>query len=919
MSTQLIVYPQTYQGIHNVSYSNYYPELITNGQIFTAFNATTIQDVSTLGGSPSVHAIQQEYASAGFLTTGAWYRFKTSGVRGITTAPVVLSNNVVFPTTGSGPAPGSGVFQLLNNLTAGVAYTLRVFTNTSAGAPAAIMEARVHNNSGTSLTSVIGNNGLDIVLNFTATSSIQIISLNYYSTSLSTTVTSISVKPSAPIVTTTFSDGQVICDLYEEEDIPLTLSIDDFKNVAEQVKSYSKDFNLPATKRNNRIFDNMFEVTRSDNGIVFNPYVKTKCVLKQDGFLLFEGWLRMINIKDDEGEISYNVNLYSEVVAFADTLKGVTFAELDFTELTHDYDKNQIKNSWNDGVTVGQTTPITWTNANTSGFRTDFNTLKYPFVDWTGGIGIAAAGGGTVGNPELPTLEAAFRPCIQLKYLINKIFANTSFNWTSNFFDSADFEKLYMDFNWGSGNVPFTINDSGLGKPLVDKVATTSFATIESADNNFNTNIGYSLGVYTALQDNQTYIMDYSYLYTTAGSGAFNAEFRWKMVKGGVTSYINLASVSGTGASFGTSQGNFTQILNTGDTLTPEFKSATASTNTFTVLGVSSFIGTSATTVVTSASAVTNNIFLQTLRGELGQWDFLKGIMTMFNLVSMVDEDNPSNILIEPYADVFVNTTAGTNLASRSIQHDWTTKVDISQMELMPLTDLNSTTTFKFVEDDDDYVFNVYKQSTSGRLYGSKVMTAATSAQGLPTMLVGEKEIIAEPFAATVSRPIYSQFSTFVIPSIYAMIDDRTGEGFDNSPRIFYNNDRRSTGTTYYIPSQNGVPSENQPNFLQFSHLSTIPSISATTTDFVFQSEQLFPGVGNAPADNLYSTYWQPYFNELYNPDTRIMTLKVNLTPADIANFKFFDMVFIKNKTFRVNKIEYKPNELATVEFILIP
>ena len=36
MSTQLIVYPQTYQGIHNVSYSNYYPELITNGQIFTA-------------------------------------------------------------------------------------------------------------------------------------------------------------------------------------------------------------------------------------------------------------------------------------------------------------------------------------------------------------------------------------------------------------------------------------------------------------------------------------------------------------------------------------------------------------------------------------------------------------------------------------------------------------------------------------------------------------------------------------------------------------------------------------------------------------------------------------------------------------------------------------------------------------------
>jgi hypothetical protein len=49
------------------------------------------------------------------------------------------------------------------------------------------------------------------------------------------------------------------------------------------------------------------------------------------------------------------------------------------------------------------------------------------------------------------------------------------------------------------------------------------------------------------------------------------------------------------------------------------------------------------------------------------------------------------------------------------------------------------------------------------------------------------------------------------------------------------------------------------------------------------------------------------------------MTIKVKLTPADINTFKFNDTVFIKNRTFRVNKIDYKPNDLATVEFILIP
>jgi hypothetical protein len=198
-------------------------------------------------------------------------------------------------------------------------------------------------------------------------------------------------------------DGQVILDLYEDENIPLTLSVDDFKNVAEKVQSYSKAFNLPATKRNNQIFENLFELTRSaQNFLTFNPYAKTKSVLKQDGFTLFEGYLRVLDIQDKEGEISYNVNLYSEVISFADTLKDKTFSQLDFTELEHDYNKTQIKNSWNDSGTG-----ITYTNSSTSGFRNAFKTVKYPFVDWNHSYTVDSAG-----FPVLPNLESSFRPFI---------------------------------------------------------------------------------------------------------------------------------------------------------------------------------------------------------------------------------------------------------------------------------------------------------------------------------------------------------------------------------------------------------------------------------------------------------------------------------------------------------------------------
>ena len=49
------------------------------------------------------------------------------------------------------------------------------------------------------------------------------------------------------------------------------------------------------------------------------------------------------------------------------------------------------------------------------------------------------------------------------------------------------------------------------------------------------------------------------------------------------------------------------------------------------------------------------------------------------------------------------------------------------------------------------------------------------------------------------------------------------------------------------------------------------------------------------------------------------MDIKVNLTASDISTFKFNLQVMIKNRIFRVNKIDYKPNDLSTVEFILIP
>jgi len=732
----------------------------------------------------------------------------------------------------------------------------------------------------------------------------------------SVTVSSISIQPvsNATAGTATLSDGQVICDLYEDEDIPLTLSVDNFKNVAEKPQSYSKAFNLPATKRNNQIFNQIFEVTRDANGIIFSPYKRTQCVLKQDGYILFKGFLSLLDVTEKDGEISYNVNLYAEVVALADVLKDKTFSQLDFTELTHDYNKTQIKYSWNDGVTSGQTTPITWTNANTSGFRTDYSTVKYPFVNWNNNWIFANNPGGvtgpTDGNPQLVNLEQAFRPFINIKYLIDRIFQDTTFTFTSDFFDTTDFKKLYMDFNWGSDNAPVVFNDSGGLTRITNQNLTSSYTTLnfeEIPGSPLSANFGYSAGTFTALYDGQVYNLSFNvYFQTQLGVSSDYLDIE-VLINGVVNTAVYQVYVAN----------QYTWVINmntlplaAGDTILVR---ARANAGAIRMFNGGPTPWNYLVTAITSSDQTTNDTLLGTLRGEIGQWDFLKGLITMFNLLTLPDENNPNNIVIEPYVDKFTINTAGLNLKDRGIKYDWTDKIDVSQMKLTPLDDLNKKTVFKFVEDDDDFAFQNYKNQVGGHLYGSKKYDSWNEFN----ILEGTKEIVAEPFAATVVKPLASQFPTFVTPALYAYnTDDDTSEGFENSPRIMYDNGIQTTGASYYIPPQNGLSSENQTNYLNFSHVKDGGTSLSAYRDIHFGECQLISETSTL--NNLFNLYWLPYFNQLYNPNTRTMTIKVDLSPSDINLFKFNDVVFLKSRAFRVNKIDYNPNDLSTVEFILI-
>ena len=247
MSVQLIVYPQSYNPLAFPVFYNYYAD----GVDFNGINTSSTTNVVTpIALNAAIH-----YQPVATLSPNTFGRFiETSSGASVTET----SNALVF--TGG----NCGIVQKIQNLTAGEIYDVKISFAAAVTASVIHIEAFKYINTsqppvsaGTTSATAVANT--TITLQFTASNSSMLLAI--YQIGALATINTIEVtqqvaQPSN--ATNLLANGQVICDLYEDEDIPLTLSVDNFKNVAEKTQSYSKDFNLPATKRNNKIFDNIF-------------------------------------------------------------------------------------------------------------------------------------------------------------------------------------------------------------------------------------------------------------------------------------------------------------------------------------------------------------------------------------------------------------------------------------------------------------------------------------------------------------------------------------------------------------------------------------------------------------------------------------------------------------------------------------
>ena len=201
----------------------------------------------------------------------------------------------------------------------------------------------------------------------------------------------------------------VNCPIVNDDSVLITKSIVDIENPEQKQIDYSKGFLIQNTAAVSTLFGMIFGVNKeiqntstTNFNTDFNPNLKAKCVVMNDNSVVMSGFCQMIDIVILDGnKIAYNINCYASIGNFFNDIKNGVLGDIDFSDLNHNWTKAVIEASWTPTLGVGYTYPMI-----DYGFSSSFNTWNVEY----------------------------FRPAIFVKEIVDRIFADAGWAYSSTFF-----------------------------------------------------------------------------------------------------------------------------------------------------------------------------------------------------------------------------------------------------------------------------------------------------------------------------------------------------------------------------------------------------------------------------------------------------------------------------------------------------
>ena len=749
--------------------------------------------------------------------------------------------------------------------------------------------------------------------------------------------------------------SQFWLDTYKELPLKMTLAIEDIEDVS-AMSSFSRTFRIPGTKANYEYFKTMFLVEGQD----FDVTRKAKAQILYNGALFSIGHIRVqkVFVNHSNNKYEYEISFMGETRDFASELADKAMCNLQIPNLAHNFDQQAVEDSWQaypegaDGDTglkngnvlyplidFGNTYPGTGANQNATG---------EPRI----AIGHPAADGGSFDNSNKPIDFTRFKPMIRAKCLIDQIFYDSEYTYTSNFLGEMEDpntgdpstslfkkiyvsafgndESIYVDAAIGSSNTfeaegihpqgaaeflecPAEISDAGgnynpvtstytapgtLPTPTTPSTLTLTF--------NASASIQPAIGSYGVVESPPVSLILWRAAYdpNTGTVGAFTP-----------TAYASNVTDNGTCNLIATG------IFQPGDQfrvfITPIGGGGTYSEDPMT--GGQEFS--------CPGASVGDFNPIAYMDCEYKQIDFVRDLLTTFRLVMAPNPAKPRDFIIEPAQNYYRTGT----------QRDWSSKLDNDKDQVITPLFYTQTDQINYRHEEDEDYINAYHREVYKENYGylqfdsgNELLkgTREITTKWAPTPVTQIEGVPIGTSTLEPSDPSYSPGSNFIIPQIHTRSAEPDGTQFlpikAKTRWVFYNGLQDLTGSSYswYLGSTPQVATE------QFEW----PLVTNSSDWPLTQNGQILnwfndigywgtavPGFQTQLGQSMYSTYWRNFTLNTYDTYARRLTATFVLDPTDLIDLQFSDTIFVNGTWYRPEKIiDYKVGTKSKVKCQLI-
>ena len=719
-------------------------------------------------------------------------------------------------------------------------------------------------------------------------------------------------------------------DVMEGLDFSFNYSIADVRDPNKRSTEYSKTIKCPATKSNDELFGNIWEVNISNVNdpnstnieANFNPNKKADARVIADGVEVMAGvvQLRAINILN--GRYDYEVVFIGKLINFFAAIGKKKLSEIDFSDLDHDYTSANVQATWGAGL--------------------DY---VYPMIDYGDDFD------SVLGDKKWTVRQ--FRPAVYAKAIMDRIFSFAGFTYDSTFLTSDPFTNLIIPFSGEqiyadddqTNNRKFRASLSAAESPYTSLsfqsiTQDIGFRTLrlnnDSTGGNFDTgnNWNTSTWVYNVPNDgyygfNVTQTLDLDRiifnptrtydgqllirLQIIRTDNALNTTIIGESIQAFVLS--NNPQVVNDSIEIATSCEQ--QLMNDGDKVQFRFLID------FSELLIQNLLGQTipnsnfytdfelVTTESTGFSNPSNLIFegdtmvMNKVVPDVVMVDFIMAFVRMFNLYITANPLNETELIIQTRDEYYAGGTT----------RDWTYKLARDRnIKLTPLGLLSAKVYNYQYKEDGDY-YNERYQYKYNEPYGTRRFEVDND------FLTQEKtvDVIFSP------TPLQIEGNTNrFVPRIY---DNDISEGAnptESNVRVLYHQmlptyiwllkSELLNGTTAILTEYPYAGHLNHPITPTFDLSFGIP-------DELFYQANAATGTLQYTNANLFNVYHRTHVNEITNKDSKLFTGEFYLNPWDIEKLDFRDQILIDNCYWRLNRVmDYNPfkESLTKVELFKV-